>query len=295
MNFHLVDALFVLTATTYLLACVLFVVHLVARRDDGTAVDGRLAVVGRIAPRLVAVGAALHAVHIVSSSFASHVCPVEGIHFAMSVVSMLACVLYVAMRTRYRIDVVGVFVAPLALTFLLASRFVGTGALGGEPSSRMQGVILPFHVAANMLGVALFTLAFASAALYLVVERRLKQKKIVGVFQRLPALDALDRAEHRFLLAGFPLLTIGILTGTLWARHVEAGSPADIARAAFGYASWLLFAAVLLLRAAAGWRGRRAAYGTIAGFGATLIVLIIYLIRSVASAGGVAALAWGGP
>jgi ABC-type uncharacterized transport system permease subunit len=286
MSFSAVDILFLATAVVYLAACVLFLLFLVARRDDG-AHGERVALAGKVAPRLVGLAVAMHATHIVTSSFASHVCPVEGIHFAMSIVSMLAGAVYVVMRRRYRIDVVGVFVAPLALTFLLASRFVGTGPMA-EPSPKIQSAILPFHVAANMLGVALFTLAFASAALYLVVEHLLKQKKLVGVFKRLPPLEALDRAEHRFLLAGFPLLTIGILTGTLWARHVEAGSPADIARAVFGYTSWVLFAAVLLLRAAAGWRGRRAAYGTIAGFGFTLLVLILYLIRSAVSSGAVA-------
>jgi hypothetical protein len=39
---------------------------------------------------------------------------------------------------------------------------------------------------------------------------------------------------------------------------------------------------VLLLRAAAGWRGRRAALGTILGFGLTLLVLLVYLVRSMA-------------
>ena len=82
-----------------------------------------------------------------------------------------------------------------------------------------------------------------------------------------------------FLLAGFPLLTIGILIGTLWARQVEEGGTKDIVRAAVGYAMWLLIAGVLLLRAVAGWRGRRAAYGTIAGFGMAVIVLILYLLR----------------
>jgi ABC-type uncharacterized transport system permease subunit len=278
MTFSPVDALFLGTAVVYLAACVLFVLYLVARREDG-AHGERVALAGKLAPRLVALAVAMHAAHIVASSFASHVCPVEGIHFAMSVVSMVAGAVYVVMRRRYRIDVVGVFVAPLALTFLLASRFVGTGAMGAEPSSRIQSAILPFHVAANMLGVALFTLAFASAALYLVVEHRLKQKKLVGVFKRLPALDALDRAEHRFLVAGFPLLTIGILTGTYWAHEVEAGSATDIARAVLGYATWVLFAAVLSLRAGAGWRGRRAAYGTIAGFAFAVLVLVVYWIK----------------
>jgi len=47
----------------------------------------------------------------------------------------------------------------------------------------------------------------------------------------------------------------------------------------FGYVTWLVIAGVLFLRAAAGWRGRRAAYGTIAGFAFAVLVLVVYLVR----------------
>ena len=264
------DVLFLITSLTYLGASALFVAYLM-----GAPGSERLM---RIAPRLLGVGALMHAAHIVVASIVAHVCPVEGIHFAMSVVSMLVCVVYLAIRTRARLDVVGAFVAPLALTSLLASRFVGGGAL--EPGPRFKSALLPLHVTMNLLGVALFSLAFAAAVAYLVQEKQLKKKRLEGIFQRLPPLDSLDKAEHRFLLAGFPLLTIGIVTGTFWAKRIEAGGTAEIARAAFGYITWLLFAGVLLLRAAAGWRGRRAAYGTIAGFGFAVLVLVLYLLRS---------------
>lgn len=275
----LADLLFGATAGVYLAASVLFVAFLQGRAQQSWV----------WAPRLVAIGVPLHAAQIVVSSLVLHVCPVRGVHFAMSVASLLAATAYVGARKRYRVDVVGAFVAPMALTFLLASRFVGTH-VSDEP--RLRSAILPFHVAANLLGVALFTLAFGAAVAYLVQERRLKQKRLGGVMDRLPPLDTLDRAEHRFLVAGFPLLTVGVLTGTLWAREVEAGGAAEIARALFGYVSWALFGAVLLLRAAAGWRGRRAAYGTIAGFGFAMLVLLFYVVRDVAAG---PAVAMGGP
>jgi ABC-type uncharacterized transport system permease subunit len=273
MSSLVADALFLATAATYLGACALFVAYLAGRGDWAL----------RVAPRLVGLGAAMHAAHIVVASLVLKVCPVEGIHFSMSVVSMLACVAYLVARLKFRIDVVGAFVAPVALTFLLASHFAPA-----EPSQKVKSAILPFHIFSNLFGVALFTLAFAAACAYLVQEARLKQKKLGGAFQRLPPLDALDKAEHRFLLAGFPMLTIGILTGTVWARHVESGSASEVARAAFSYVSWLLFAGVLLLRAAAGWRGRRAAYGTIAGFGFTVLVLLVYVLRGAAAVSEVA-------
>lgn len=277
MNEIVAAALFYLTAAAYTAASVLFLRFLLQGKGD----------VGALGPRLVGAGAALHAAHIVVASLVLSICPVEGIHFLMSAASMAMCVGYVLARRRYRIEVAGAFVAPLALTSLLASRFIGGGT---DPGSKIKSAILPFHVTSNLVGVALFTLASSAAALYLIQERLLKAKRIDGVFRRLPPLDVLDRAEHRFLLAGFPLLTIGIITGTLWARHVEGGAPAEVLRAVFGYVTWIVIAAVLFLRAAAGWRGRRAAYGTIAGFGFAVIVLLLYLLRA-PSAGAAAAVA----
>ncbi|HEY8091800.1 MAG TPA: cytochrome c biogenesis protein CcsA [Polyangiaceae bacterium] len=261
----LADVLFGATAGAYLAASVLFIGFLLGRADRAV----------RFAPRLVALGVPLHAAQICVWSLVLHVCPVEGIHFALSVASMLVCLVYVVARTRLRIDVVGAFVAPQALAFLLASRFVGPV----DEVPRLRSALLPFHVVSNLLGIALFTLAFAAAVAYLLQERRLKSKKLDRV-ERMPPIDALDRAEHRFLVAGFPLLTIGILTGTIWAREIESGGAAEIARAALSYASWALIGGVLLLRAAAGWRGRRAAYGTIVGFSLTVLVLLLYLARS---------------
>ncbi len=266
------DVLFAVASVLYFVASVLF----------GGLLIGRVSVerVQRIGPWLIAAGVVAHGFYIVRASFVLRVCPVNGIHFPMSIVALLMCIAYLIMSRRARVEAVGAFVAPLALTTLFAARFVGLGHQGIEPSQRMKGLILPIHVTMNMLGVALFALAFAAATLYLVQERLIKRKRVDGLFQRLPPLEALDRAEHRFLLFGFPLLTMGIITGTLWARNVEMGNAEDLLRAAFGYITWLVFGAVLLLRAAAGWRGRRAAYGTIAGFFCSVIVLLFYVARA---------------
>jgi ABC-type uncharacterized transport system permease subunit len=264
------DGLFRATAVAYLASSVFFFVYLLGLRGGATA--------ARLAPRVLVIGAGLHAWQIVAASLILKVCPVEGIHFAMSVVSLFACVAYLALRSRWKIDVVGAFIAPLALASLLSSQFGGGG--DAAPSQGVKSALLPVHVAINLLGVAFFAVAFAAAVAYLVQEKQLKKKSLAGIFQRLPPLDQLDRAEHRMLLVGFPLLTVGIVTGSLWAKRVEVGGTIEMLHATFGYVAWFVCAMVLLLRAGAGWRGRRAAYGTIAGFGFTVVVLVVYLLRS---------------
>ncbi len=229
----------------------------------------------QLAPQLLALGALGHAGYIVLASLVAHVCPVHSVHFVLSIASLFSIAAYLTLRRRFRIQALGLLVAPLGLAFLLGTFFLGKPM----PEPRLSPIFITLHVLANLLGVALFLLAGGAAGLYLVQEHRIKAKKLPAGRSVLPPLDTLDQAVHRFLVAGFPLLTVGIISGTYWAQKLEVGSPDEVMRTIFGYATWLLIAGVLLLRAAAGWRGRRAAYGTIAGLACATMVLVIYLVR----------------
>jgi ABC-type uncharacterized transport system permease subunit len=253
-------------AVSYLAASVLFFLQI------SRGLPPRLA---RLGPALIGLGALSHAVFITLASLVANICPVRSVNFALSVGALATSLGYLIARMKWRIDAVGVFVAPIGLTFLIASRLANLGAVDAE----LPPFFLALHVGVNLIGDALFLLACTTAVLYLVVEKRLKEKKLGGVLGRLPSLDVLDQAEHRFMLFGFPLLTLGIITGTAWAYRLEAGHADEVLRAAFAYLTWAVFAGVLLMRAAAGWRGRRAALGTITGFFFAVLVLVVYLVR----------------
>ena len=126
----------------------------------------------------------------------------------------------------------GILVAPLGLAFLLGTWFLGKRGR----SQAVAGV----HRAARdgqPVGVALFLLAAGGAALLAAGEAHQEQADHAG---KLPPLQALDHAVHRFLIAGFPGYA-GDHTGTFWARHLETGTPDEV-MASVRYATWLLFA-----------------------------------------------------
>lgn len=229
----------------------------------------------RFAPPLLGIASVAHLAYVTFASLVARVCPVNSVHFSLSFAAILAVVAYLAARRRVRIDAIGVLLAPFGLATILGTFFLG------QPShaSSLGIPFLALHVMANLVGAALFLLAGGSSLLYLIQERRIKQKHSQTRIRYLPPLEVLDEAGHRFLVAGFPLLTLGVLTGTIWARHLESGTMDEILRSVLGYATWFVFASVLLLRAAAGFRGRRAAYGTITGLLCVGAVLIVYLVR----------------
>jgi ABC-type uncharacterized transport system permease subunit len=261
---QLVNAVFFLTVIAYSAASTLFFLDLI-RPGAKTA---------EAAPRVLAIAGVFHLLHITGASFLIQVCPVESLHFALSFSALLAVGAYAVLRRRLRVDALGALLGPLALAFLIGAEFVGerpASSIGAEP-------LLILHIAANVFGVGLFLLAGASGAFYVVEERRLKQGRF-GLSSHLPPLASLDRATHRLLLAGFPLLTFGIVTGSLFIGHLGAATGPDVARLLLGYTSWLVLGVVLIARRLVGWSGKRAAWGTLAGVGCVLLVMLVYVVR----------------
>jgi ABC-type uncharacterized transport system permease subunit len=225
---------------------------------------------------LLTIGAVFHAAHLVTGSLLSRICPVESLHFALSFSALILVSAFLATRRRLRMDSLGVLVAPLALTFLLGAQFVSVGSAAAGGAHRW---LLVMHITANVLGLGLFLLAGASGAFYVVEERRLKRKQL-GRTTRMPPLAALDRVTDRLLLVGFPLLTFGIVSGTLFGARMEEGHESvQLLRTVLSYASWILLAAVLLARRVSGWTGRRSAYGALAGVTCILLVMLVYVLR----------------
>ena len=261
----MVTALFAITAVLYFVACALYVVFL-ARGTEGLA---------RIGTMVMGVAVASHLAFLGADFYAAGNVPAD-IHQALAVASLLVVVVFLfTSRNKPRLAVLGAFIGPVTLLLFLGAAF--RRGVGHVPEG-VRSVVLPLHIGVNVLGVVAFALAFAAALAYLLQERQLRKKKLGGLFQRLPPLDVLDSLSFRAVVVGFPLFTLGVLSGTLWA--VRLGDEASIgATQTFGVLAWLMFAGVLLLRVAAGWRGRRAAYGTMVGFFCACAVLVGYMIR----------------
>src|SRR5690606_6902122 len=121
-------------------------------RGDGVRVGARWA------PRLLGAGAACHATHLVTTSLLTQTCPVDSINFALSLAGLMATVVFLFLRKRSSLHVMGAFVAPLALTFLVGAQFVTP-----ETHAQVPRGMLAFHITANVLGVGLFLLAGAAS------------------------------------------------------------------------------------------------------------------------------------
>ena len=104
------------------------------------------------------------------------------------------------------------------------------------------------------------------ALLYLAQDHALKSRSTPGLLQRLPALEECDRVGLQALIVGFVMLTLGIGTGIAMNTGLHSEFLSGGAKQIFPLLAWAVFLVVLLARTWLGYRGRKSALLTIAGF-----------------------------
>ena len=179
---------------------------------------------------------------------------------------------YLAFQLKFNIRVLGTFVSPLAVIFMLLS-----SAIPGKiiPTSQLsENFWLILHVTTIFIGNAIFALAFCAGIMYLLQERQIKTKSFGLLYRRLPSLETLDSLNSVCLTFGFPLITIGLISGFVYAGAVLRSfwhwDPKEI----LAVITWLIYAVLLHERLAVGWRGRRAAIMAIIGFSIILVTFV---------------------
>lgn len=95
-----------------------------------------------------------------------------------------------------------------------------------------------------------------------------------GFAKRLPSLDVLDEVSYRGVAFGFPLLTIGIVTGAIWADQAWGRWWGWDPKETWSLITWLFYGAYLHTRLTMGWRGRHSAILAVVGL---VVVLFTYL------------------
>ncbi len=92
--------------------------------------------------------------------------------------------------------------------------------------------------------------------------------------QRLTLAETLDNVSYRIIGLGFPLLTIGIIAGAVWANEAWGAPWSWDPKETWALITWLVFAAYLHARITRGWQGRRPAILAASGL---VVVWICYL------------------
>ena len=186
---------------------------------------------------------------------------------SFSLFAALAVLAFLLVYWKYKIATIGSFAFPtiFLMTFVATMTFDAQAAVPEMLQSRW----LYIHSPLVILGYVALFIAFAAAVLYLIQERELKAKRVFH--NRLPSLEICDDLAYRALAIGFPLMTLGILSGALWAQQKWGASWIGDSKILVAFLTWFIYLLLINYRLIAGWRGKKAAYLAIAGFVGVLV------------------------
>ena len=209
--------------------------------------------------------------------------PLDSMRWTLEALALWVVLGWLLLRRQPRMELLGAMLLGTSVVLLAVAQVAPAAGVSGP----LDSLWLPAHLALILLGLGCFAVSFTLSILFLIVRRRLKQKRLRGI-ARLPSLETLDRLNARAMALGFVSLTAGMAIGGTWAAtHPDRSMGPDIT--IWGtVALWLWYAAGLHVRFVSGWRGRLAAVFGVGGFaGLGLLVLIaLVVLRGWHGAGG---------
>ena len=107
-----------------------------------------------------------------------------------------------------------------------------------------------------------------------VLEVPMQEKGNDKVSDSLGLLETLDNLSYRIIGLGFPLLTVGIVAGAVWANEAWGAYWSWDPKETWALITWFVFAAYLHARITKSWQGKRPAILASVGF---VVVWICYL------------------
>jgi cytochrome c-type biogenesis protein CcsB len=258
MNIYLFQATLIL----YLCGTIAYLIYLIFTHE-------RAAWAGRY---LLGLGFISHCLTFILRYIEAGHTPVVNLHESLSFFAWIIIGFFLLMRSQYKVETLGAFVSPLALLLIIWAAALPKAIPTLPPA--LKSTWLPIHVTFAFVGDAIFAIAFCAGVIYLIQEGLVKSKRAGGLSQRLPSLEVLDEINYRALTIGFPLLTIGIITGAVWAEYAWGSYWSWDPKETWSLITWLLYAALLHQRLRVGWRGKKAAIMAIVGFGAVLFTFL---------------------
>ncbi len=242
-------------------ACVVYLVFFFSQREE----------LRKIARIIFLSSGILQTLYILSRYLIAGYTPITSQHEAVTFFAWSVTWAYLSFHWRYSVKNFGTFVSILTLVMLVIAAFASRTFQPLAPA--LQSLWLPVHAGVSVLAYGFLALAFCGGLMYLLQERELKSKRFGFFYNRLPSLESLDQLNSHCLTTGFVFLTLGIITGSAWARQAWGTYWQWDPKETWSLITWFLYAAQIHQRLTYGWRGKRAAVMAVIGFCAVLFTL----------------------
>ncbi|MHB9125127.1 MAG: c-type cytochrome biogenesis protein CcsB [Armatimonadota bacterium] len=206
----------------------------------------------RAASVLAAVGVGVQSIAIVCRGIEMHRVPFANLLESLPLIAWALMLLYLLIDHRQKAISLGLFASILAFSAVGAAWMYSSRSSPVAFHSRWNVI----HVASCLIAYASFILAFGAALGYTLQAQFLRMKRVSVLHQYLPSLDVADQLAYRMVAIGFPMLTLGVITGAIWAQSAWGSYWSWDPKETWAFATWLVYAAYLHVRIVSGRRGK---------------------------------------
>jgi cytochrome c-type biogenesis protein CcsB len=202
----------------------------------------------------------------------THVWPLLNLYGSLSLFAAMSVAIYIGFAFRYRLWFAGGFVLALAAIFLAYGVTWYEGTMPPVPS--LQSYWAKIHVPIVVSSYAAFLVAFVFSCIYLLkyyaersIARGVQPRTAVARWlDGLPSLPQLDVIVYRAVAIGLPLISIGIITGAMWAKEAWGAYWQWDPKETAALFSWIIYLAYMHLHTRHAWRGLRTNWVSVIGF-----------------------------
>ncbi|MEE8432809.1 MAG: c-type cytochrome biogenesis protein CcsB [Candidatus Desulfatibia sp.] len=195
--------------------------------------------------------------------------PLSNLYESLVFFAWTIIVVYLVIERKYENRIIGAFTTPLAflaLAYASLSPNISDSIQPLLPALKSNWLIA--HVIACFIGYAAFALAFGISWMYLFKQR--DTEGISNLLAHFPTPKILDDLNHQLIMFGFLFLTVGIITGAVWANSAWGRYWGWDPKETWSLITWFIYATLLHARRMRGWQGKRIAYLSIIGFVAVI-------------------------
>jgi len=239
----------------------------------GNLLSGLAFRVGAAGTTLAVLGFALNVAGVVARGAAAERAPWGNMYEFALVAPVTAGATYLACLSRQPVRELGVWiVGVIVLTLGLAVTVLYTPVDALVPVLNSYWLVI--HVAAAITSGGIFTLGAVATGLFLIRSRAdgrsLSAEATSGYAATLPSAARLGRLAHSAHMFAFPIWTFAVIAGAIWAENSWGRYWGWDPKETWAFITWVLYAAYLHAQATIGWRGTKASWFALAGYGAFL-------------------------
>lgn len=206
-------------------------------------------------------GVVVQTVYMATRWFTAGRAPFSNMFESMVLFVWAMVVVYLALRIRRQIPVLGAATALMAVLTLAYASTYETRIQPLMPALRSNW--LTVHVFTVFLGYGGFAIAALASTGYLIAAR-------AGSKVRAEVVTAFDATTAKTVAFGFLFLTVGIISGAVWANSAWGTYWSWDPKETWSLITWFIYAVFLHCRFMRGWKGKRAAWISVVGFASVI-------------------------